>query len=480
MVLSHGLKNSVILSIYKYKAQEAKGIAKKFQRNGVRCYMQIKMFTENNINVAVGRVSRTKHQPAQMPGGAFDTPQCKVTISKEGRKLSEQSDRQSTRSAQSLKTEKMLLRQQEQSKQADETQNEYLSLIGEIDKVIKSMRNSNMAGEDQDTIERKQRVIREMRDQKQKQIEENQKKAKEAQQMAMQTSEMQGEIDQGNRDLLIMLKSIEESEKAEEEREGGKTEDGGNGGDKTEKSISDIINNSATQFAASSMKREMDVVGIINELQEEGLRNLAKADEIAQKAFDEADNLKELISDADTTDEEKREAVISYGLKMAPKAGGELEILFGANYSEEEKKMALERYRSMIVSDSDLAYYRRRGMQMVRDAKDCKSEHIAMNSLQGMEETKGSMIQSAVDAAFNEASQGKLDETSQELEEEVKDLIDERNDIDHAESKEEEDEGKEKEIGELPAFKEQPEETEENPPKTDEEKMEEKIIVTQG
>lgn len=443
--------------------------------------MQIKMFTENNINVVVGKASQTKHPSAQMSGGAFDTPQCKVTISKEGRRLSKQEqDRHVEKSAQSLKLEKMMLREQEQSKQADETQSEYLSLIEEIDKIIKSMKNSNMAGEDLDTIQRKQRVISEMRDQKQKQIEENQKKAKEAQQMAMQSSEMQDEIDQNNRDLLVMLKSIEESEKAEEEREGGEAKEGSGGGDKTEKSISDIIHNSATQFATSSMKREMDVVGIINELQEEGLRNLAKADDIAQKAFDEAEGLKELLNDESMTDEEKREAVISYGLKMAPKAQSELEIMFGANFTEEEKEAALDRYRSMVVSDGDIAYYRRRGMQMVQDAKECKREHIAMNSLQGMEETRDGMIQSAVDAAFNEASQGKLDETSQELEEEVKDLIDERNDIDHVDPEEEKDDEEEKEIGELLNPKGDSENVEENPEKVDEEKNEDKIIITQG
>ncbi len=439
--------------------------------------MQIKMFTENNINVVVGKASQKQHQPAQKPGGAFDTPQCKVTISKEGRKLSRQEqDKHVEKSAQSLKTEKMMLRQQEQSKQADETQNEYLNLIGEIDKIIKSMQNSNMAGEDSDTIKRKQQVIREMRDQKQKQIEENQRKAKEAQQMAMQSSEMQDEIDQKNRDLLVMLKSIEESEKTEEEREDGQSEESG---DKKEKNISDMINNSAAQFAASSMKREMDVVGLINELQEEGLRNLAKADDIAQKAADESESLRELISDENMSDEEKREAVFRYGLKMAPKAHRELEILLGADYSEEEKKVALESYRFMVEKDSDVSYYRRRGMQMVKDAKECKSDHIAMNPLQGMVETKNSMIQSAVDAAFNEASQGKLDESSQELADEVKDLIDDRNDIDHVESEEEKDE-EEKEIGELLNPTEEPEEAEENPKTPEEENVKEKIIVTQG
>lgn len=442
--------------------------------------MQIQMVTQNNINVVVGRASQPKHQSAQMPGNAFDGPQCKVTISKEGRRLNEQSNGSSGKSAQSLKAEKMMLRQQKQSEYADETQSEYLTLIEEIDKAIKSMQKANMPGEDLTTIEKKQSLIREMQDQKQKQMEANQKKAKEAQQMATQSSELQDEIDENNRDLLIMLKSIEASEKAEEEREGGSAEEGSSDGGETQNSVSDMIHNSASRFVTSSMKRELGVVGSINALYEEGLQNLARADEIEQKASMESDSLKALLADETISDDEKREAVMSYGLKMAPKAQAELEILLGgAKYTQAEKEAALDRYQTLMKSDSDLADYRRRGLQMIKDAKECKSDHLAMNPLQGMEETRNSMIQSAVDAAFHEASQGKLDEASQELEDEVKDLIDERNDIDSVESEENQDEEEEKEIGELLELfdpEEQPEEDE----KKLEETAGEQVTVTQG
>ena len=101
---------------------------------------------------------------------------------------------------------------------------------------------------------------------------------------------------------------------------------------------------------------------------------------------------------------------------------------------------------------------------MIRDSKECRIEHIKYNPLQGMEETKDSMMQSAVDAAFNEATQGKLDETSQELEDAVEELVDERNDMDHVEEpKEEQKEEEQKEIGELLETKEQSEDAEENP-----------------
>ncbi len=397
--------------------------------------MQIRMSTENSFNIVVGRVSQAKQQSAQMLGGVFDGPQCKVTISKEGRKLSEQSDRQPARSAQSLKAEKMMLRQCKETEQADETQDEYMALLEEINNSIKSMNNSYQAGADKETIEKKQQVMRTMREQKQKQLEENQRKAKEAQQMAMQSSEIQDEVDKNNRDLLVMLKSIEESEKSEEENEhkGGNAEESGSNGAQSENGVSDKIHNSAAQFTASSAKREMDVVGMIHALNEEGHAYLDKADEIVQNALEEAEDLKAFLADGNAADAEKEEAV--------------------------------SRYREKVMAGySDLSAYRRRGLQMIRDSKECRIEHIKYNPLQGMEETKDSMMQSAVDAAFNEATQGKLDETSQELEDAVEELVDERNDMDHVEEpKEEQKEEEQKEIGELLETKEQSEDAEENP-----------------
>ncbi|MDE7206716.1 MAG: hypothetical protein K2N90_06090 [Lachnospiraceae bacterium] len=369
--------------------------------------MQIRMFTENRFHAVIGSAPQMKNQSAQVSGGVFNGAQCKVTISGEGRKLSEQAKTQTVKSAQSLKAEKAMLRQQEQSEQADETQNEYLDLLEEINNTIKSMNNSYQAGADKETIEKKQQVLRAMREQKQRQQEENQRKAKEAQQMAMQSSGAQEEIDKNNRDLLVMLKSIKESEKSEEDeiRKGGKVEEGGSNGVQTENSVSDIIQNAATQFTVSSAKREMDVVGMIDTLNEEGHNYLAKADEIVRNALEEAEDLKKYVLDGNCTDDEKEEAILRYREKMMGAYG-------------------------------DLATYRRRGLQMIRDSKECKIEHIKDNPLQGMEETKKSMINSAVDAAINEASQGKIEETSQELEDAVEELIDERNDVDHVDSDE--------------------------------------------
>lgn len=368
--------------------------------------MQVRMFTANKINAA-GGAPRIKNQPVQASGGAFGSAQCRVTISREGRKLSEQAKTQ--KSAQSLKAEKMMLRLQEQPDLAEEAKNEYLDLLKEITDTVKSINSSCRAGGDEITAEKKAQLIQQMREQKQKQIAENQKKAKEAQQMAMQTSMIQDEIDQNNRDLIVLLKSIEESEKDNEENrdKGGKTEGGNSNGAEAENSVGDIIQNAATQFTVSSAKREMDVVGMINALNEEGHAYLDMADETVRNAVQEAESIKELLKDEGCTDAEKEETVSRY-------------------------------YEKITGAYKELADYRRRGLQMIQDAKECRLKHIADNPLQGMEETKKSMMDSAVDAAINEASQGRLDAASQELQDVVDELIDERNDIDHVESDEKE------------------------------------------
>lgn len=427
--------------------------------------MQIRVFPENRLHVTATRAPQIKSQPAQVSGSVFGA-QCKVTISKEGRRLSEQSNKQTARSAESIKAEKTMMRQQEQSeqldKQSDELKDKYAELLKKINKTVKSVNNSYMSKPDEKTIQEKEQLFREIGDQKQKQLEANQNQANYAQEMAMQSSKAQDEIDENNRDLFIMLKSIEESEKAEEEQEnGGKVEEDSNGA-KAENSASDAIWDSATRFTVSSIKREMDVVGSIQALNEQGHDYISRANEIAGNAFDETKDIKNLLDDENYTNDEKKDAVFRYGAKLVwtynspisdepnPDVIKDLEILVSDNYTDAEKEEALSRYRARMSEDGDLGKYRQRGVQMIKDSKEGKLKHIENNPLLGMEETKDSMIQSAVDAVFNQEMQGKLDETSKELEDAVKELIDERNDIDRVDAdKKEEDEEDDKKIGEL-------------------------------
>lgn len=427
--------------------------------------MQIRIFPENGFHVTAARAPQIKSQSAQVSGSVFGA-QCRVTISKEGRRLSEQSNKQTARSADSLKAEKTMMRQQEKSeqldKESDELKDKYAELLKKIKKTVKSVNNSNMSKQDEKTIQEKEQLFREIGDQKQKQLEANQNQANYAQEMAMQSSKAQDEIDENNRDLFIMLKSIEESEKAEEEQEnGGKTEENGSNGAETENSVGDAIQNSATRFTASSIKRELDVLGSLQALSKEGHDYISRANEIEENAFDEAERIKTLWENENYTDAEKKDAILHYGAKLVgaysspisdkpdPNVIKDLEILVGDNYTNAEKEEALSRYRGRMSEDGDLGIYRNRGVQMIKDSQEGKLLHISNNPLLGMEETKDGMIQSAVDAAFNQATQGKLDETSKELEDAVKELIDKRNDIDGVDADKKEEDEEQKEIGEL-------------------------------
>ena len=381
--------------------------------------MQIRIVPENNIHITTGRITQSQNRSAQVSGNVFGA-QCKVTISKEGRKLYEQSKTQTARSAQSIKAEKIMMRQQEESAQTGSIRDEYMKQLKAIDEDMMSLKHTYGSGGDDEAALKKGQVLKAMREQLQTQLEENQKKQKAAQEMAMQSFEGQNEIDRKNRDLLIMLKSIEESEDAEEAEEGksGETKRGSSGAG-AKNSMSDIIQNSATQFGVSSVKRELNVVGMIEELSEDGHKYLDAADEITRSVLKEGQSLRELLDDESYTDEGKAESMGRYQKKAM------------AGYAEAER-------------------YRRCGLQMIKDAKDCKIQHIADNPLKGVDETKEGMILSAVDAAFNEASKDKLDEASQELADKVEELIDERNNVSHVDcDKKEEDKEEDKKIGEL-------------------------------
>lgn len=385
--------------------------------------MQISLFTGNRVNVIAGGTIRTNGQSAQNTGSTFGA-QCKVTISREGKRLSEQLNTGTTRSAQSIKAEKLLLRQQEQTSGADDAKNEYLALLEEINSKVNAISHSYDSGSDLETIKKKQDLIRAIHEQKQKQLEENQRNAKEAQQLAMQSSIQQDEIDKNNRDLLIMLESIRESEKREEEQaedgkgasEDAQTENGSN----AENGVGDVIQNAAAHFGAASARREMNVTGMIRALGEDGHSYLAKADAIVRGAANELANIEEALLSDDFSEDEKKQFVLNYHKKMIADCGD------------------FNQYRYCGIQEIKDA--RRRGIQMIKDARDCKIEHIACNPLQGVEETKASMMQSAVDAVFNEETQGKLDEFSEELEDTVEELIDERNDVEHSEIEEEQQE----------------------------------------
>lgn len=355
-------------------------------------------------------------------------PGYEVSISEEGRKLLEGQtgeEAQKDAGSQGIQLDegtRMLLRQLEEDQQARKTRNGYYDELEELEKQIKVMNaaygsmNRSKAYNDplmKEVVKQQQLLQEEMQEQKDFQAEEALKRLKEAQQAAaMRTSRHQEEINENNRDLVTLLKTVEEAKKAEEEQKNNRVEDEDNNASGTENSASDAIHNSAAGLIKSSLNHERGVEELSDVVSDGGHYFLSKADGIAQNLLKKSRMLKVAVWDESFT-------------------VGELEE-------------AMESFRSEVKVKLEDAYILGSfGTQVLRDMRDVKLQHIKDNPLQNLQQTKDGMMQAAADAAMGEARQSSINETSQELADEVEELIDERNGVGRTPEEKKEGEGEE-------------------------------------
>ncbi len=342
-------------------------------------------------------------------------PGYEVSISEEGRKLLEGQtgeEAQKDAGSQGIQLDegtRMLLRQLEEDQQARKTRNGYYDELEELEKQIKVMNaaygsmNRSKAYNDplmKEVVKQQQLLQEEMQEQKDFQAEEALKRLKEAQQAAaMRTSRHQEEIDENNRDLVTLLKTVEEAKKAEEEQKDDSVEGEDSSASGTENSTSGAIHNSATGLMKSSLNHERGVEELSDMVGDGGHYFLSKADGIAQNLLKKSKLLKVAVQDESFTI-------------------GQLEE-------------AMESFRSEVKTNCEEAYiFGSFGTQVLRDMRDVKLQRIADNPLQSMQQIKDGMMQAASDAALGEARQSGIDKTSEKLVEEVQRLIDERNGVD--------------------------------------------------
>ena len=355
-------------------------------------------------------------------------PGYEVSISEEGRKLLEGQtgeEAQKDAGSQGIQLDegtRMLLRQLEEDQQAGKTRNGYYDELEELEKQIKVMNaaygsmNRSKAYNDplmKEVVKQQQLLQEEMQEQKDFQAEEALKRLKEAQQAAaMRTSRHQEEIDENNRDLVTLLKTVEEAKKAEEEQKDDSVEGEDSSASGTENSTSGAIHNSATGLMKSSLNHERGVEELSDMVSDGGHYFLSKADGIAQNLLKKSKLLKVAVQDESFT-------------------VGELEE-------------AMESFRSEVKVKLEDAYILGSfGTQVLRDMRDVKLQHIKDNPLQNLQQTKDGMMQAAADAAMGEARQSSINETSQELADEVEELIDERNGVGRTPEEKKEGEGEE-------------------------------------
>ena len=382
--------------------------------------MQIRAITVNTAITTVVQNSQKNSTPTQAGNNMF-TPQCRVTISKEGKRLSSQHADQPQGNIQDTAVQRMKLRQIEESEQNEKITDEYHERLKDIEKQISSLNKSFKTEVDRETIEKEQLILRSMREQKQAQLEENQRRAQEARELAaMQSAKNQEDIDKNNRKLWTLLKTLEEAEKAEEEQEGGTAEDdSGSGTSEVGNSVGDTIQNSAAQFTAASMRRDQNVQGELEWLSDLGHEYVDFANTITNNILKESEKVRAALDADDYTDEMKAE-LVDHLQEEATRSGGSAQ------------------------SYGSVAWYRNNGLHILREVRDYKIQRIADNPLAGLQETKDSMMMSAADAVLGESRQSYLDETSKELKDEVEKLIDKRNDVDRTQEENEEEEKEEK------------------------------------
>ena len=356
-----------------------------------------------------------KKNQMRSAGGMFG-PECRVTISREGRKLSgQQTARSETGNAQSVREERMLLRQQEEADLAAEIREGYREELNEIDEQIKALNASYASWEEEmrgdlefqesrlgrtmnETVKELKSLKESLEEQKDYQTEEAQRRKREAQQMAMQQSaRCNEEIDENNQDLVTLLKTIEEVKKAEDGRENDETE-GGSEASGAGDSVSEAIQDSALRFMSSSASREKGVEEMLAHAGESGLFYFDVAEAVTQSVLQKTADIRTALDNEVLTDEQLEEMMQKF---------------------REEMKLNYK----------DVKYSRSFGMDVLRTVRSARIEHVGDDSLRGVEEAKRSMMQSSADTFFGEVRKGSLEEKTKELADEVERLIDERNDI---------------------------------------------------
>ncbi len=348
----------------------------------------------NQINLRVGGSLPGRRHADAVGTGNMSVPQCRVTISREGRMLSERMKAKEPGSFTAAGTERLLLRQQ---KQAEMNRREQSDTLSEISGMMSEIRSSYAAGEDKETIAEKQDALNRLLDLKAKQEEENEQRIKDATDSAAGASREQEEIDRKNADLYLMLKTLEE--KDEEERAGGADAQEA-ADDADDGSAGESFQDSASMLGVSAVERELQVVGMIDGMFDEGYGRLAQADAMMHEVQAELGLAAEALGRAELSEAERNQLMSEHI--------GRASNMMRSNYGE---MMDLQR----------------KGHQQIRDARELEQKHIADSPLDGLARAKQTILEAGAASALREVSQDTVDKASAELEKKVQEEIDKRN-----------------------------------------------------
>lgn len=355
--------------------------------------------SNNKLNAGAANAIKTGRQDA------FG-PQCKVSISREGRKKQSESG-----SVKDMHTERVMMREQDR---AQTFKSEQSDLQNEISELMKTIQNSYVSGEDRETIQKRQDALSKMQELKKRQEEENKQRMEDALKGVSGSSGAQEEINRKNEELLMMLKSFEEQED-EEDTTADRKKDTDSAREQQDEAAG-RIQDSAAMIGASAARRELETAGTIEELKNDGYSKLSEVNQIMMEISGELDSAAAAAGDKSLSEEDRQQLV--------------------KDHTEMAQGLLADNYGYM-------AELRRKGLQEIKDAKELEQEHIETNPLGGVKQAKQTIMNAGADTAFQEAAAGVLDKASQELEDKVQEAIDRRNDVAADSDKKKEEEAEE-------------------------------------
>lgn len=317
----------------------------------------------------------------------WNGPQGIVSISKEGKQLLEESQ-----AAEAGIQAKEPVQSQSAKTEKSPVDNLY-DQIDQVEKRLAEISGNKTEGKrteetDKDYDEALE-ALRKLREEEARQYEEE---AEEAKKRAMENSKHMGVVEKGNRDLVIMLESFKglnkdkDAKSASQRKHSDSAEESGRAEDLRE--ISGQIRSDA---AASD--GEMDKV--INNIHEKAQEGFRKAGEIRKDMRKQIDGLREFVSDASNSMQEKEEAVAQF----VKDSGHYL------NEIEDYQGQALQRMK--IFKDVSL--------KRLEDQHMIKAER-AQEIISGLADDAD--VQDAFYAAYESQEQDKIEE----LEERIKEL----------------------------------------------------------
>lgn len=317
----------------------------------------------------------------------WNGPQGIVFISKEGKQLLEES--------QAAEAE-IQAKEPVQSQSAKTEKSPVDNLYDQIDQVEKRLAeisgNKTEGKRTEETDKDYDEVLEALRKLREEEARQYEEEAEEAKKRAMENSKHMGVVEKGNRDLVIMLesfkglnkdkdaKSVSQRKHSDSAEESGRAED-----------LREISGQIRSDAAASD--GEMDKV--LNNIHEKAQEGFRKAGEIRKDMRKQIDGLREFVSDASNSMQEKEEAVAQF----VKDSGHYL------NEIEDYQGQALQRMK--IFKDVSL--------KRLEDQHMIKAER-AQEIISGLADDAD--VQDAFYAAYESQEQDKIEE----LEERIKEL----------------------------------------------------------